>query len=101
MSGLDPARLRQAAGQGLAAVASFATGGSRYCPQCLRANGGRWLLTWRVRWSIACIRHRVLLAERCPACGHTPRLQLASGREPAEAATCTHAVKASRGAVPI
>ena len=25
--------------------------GSRYCPRCLAANGGRWMLTWRIPWN--------------------------------------------------
>ena len=47
--------------------------GSRYCPGCLAESGGRWQLTWRLGWSFACIRHRTLLADTCPACGRVPR----------------------------
>ena len=28
--------------------------GSRYCPRCLAANGGRWMLAWRIPWAFAC-----------------------------------------------
>ncbi|MEC4015482.1 TniQ family protein [Streptomyces sp. H27-D2] len=45
---------------------------SRYCPACLADNGGRWQVHWRLGWTFACTRHRVLLLERCPRCGKHP-----------------------------
>ncbi|MEQ4608380.1 TniQ family protein [Streptomyces cavourensis] len=45
---------------------------SRYCPACLADNGGRWQLHWRLGWTFACTRHRLLLLERCPRCGKHP-----------------------------
>ncbi|WPO72673.1 TniQ family protein [Streptomyces sp. KN37] len=42
--------------------------GSRYCPDCLTDNGFRWMLTWRLGWSYACLAHRRLLADLCPVC---------------------------------
>ncbi|MCZ4101280.1 TniQ family protein [Streptomyces sp. H39-C1] len=45
---------------------------SRYCPACLAGNGGRWQVHWRLGWAFACIRHRLLLLERCPRCGKHP-----------------------------
>ncbi|WP_159025118.1 DUF6221 family protein [Streptomyces sp. MUSC 125] len=42
---------------------------SRACPACLRENGGRWLLRWRLVWSFACVRHRVYLLGTCRGCG--------------------------------
>jgi hypothetical protein len=47
--------------------------GSRFCPACLAETDGRWPLTWRLSWSFCCLRHRVLLVDRCPQCGRTPR----------------------------
>jgi hypothetical protein len=47
--------------------------GSRYCPRCLAANGGRWMLAWRIPWTFACPAHRVLLADTCPGCGRRHR----------------------------
>jgi DNA-binding transcriptional LysR family regulator len=47
--------------------------GSRFCPECLAGNGGRWPLTWRLGWSFACLTHRRLLANRCPDCGRVQR----------------------------
>jgi TniQ len=41
---------------------------SRYCPECLMADGGRWQLSWRLGWSFACLRHSCLLADACPEC---------------------------------
>ena len=43
--------------------------GSRYCPRCLAANGGRWMLSWRIPWTFACTSCQVLLADTCPDCG--------------------------------
>ncbi|MDX2404023.1 TniQ family protein [Streptomyces microflavus] len=45
---------------------------SRYCPACLADNGGRWQLHWRLGWTFACTRHRLLLLERCPRCDKHP-----------------------------
>lgn len=42
---------------------------SRACPACLRENGGRWLLRWRLIWSFACVRHHVFLLSACRGCG--------------------------------
>ncbi|MEV7889283.1 TniQ family protein [Streptomyces sp. NPDC002817] len=42
---------------------------SRACPACLRENGGRWPLRWRLVWSFACARHRVYLLGACRGCG--------------------------------
>ncbi|WIX93546.1 TniQ family protein [Amycolatopsis sp. DG1A-15b] len=47
--------------------------GTWFCPHCLAESGGRWQLRWRLGWSFACTRHRCLLTERCPGCGHVPR----------------------------
>lgn len=52
--------------------------GSRYCPECLAANGGRWPLMWRLSWSFACTIHHRLLADLCPCCGKVPRLRASS-----------------------
>jgi hypothetical protein len=50
-------------------------GGSRFCPHCLRESHGRWLLTWRLNWTFACLRHRCVLADSCSACRTTQRRQ--------------------------
>jgi TniQ len=47
--------------------------GSRFCPECLADNGGRWPLTWRLDWSFACLTHHRLLTDRCPDCGRVQR----------------------------
>ncbi len=49
--------------------------GSRYCPRCLAAGGGRWLLAWHLPWVFACTTHRILLCDTCPGCGHVPRVR--------------------------
>jgi TniQ protein len=33
--------------------------GSRYCPRCLAANGGRWMLAWRIPWAFACTSEEI------------------------------------------
>lgn len=48
-------------------------GASRYCPQCLAETGGRWQLSWRLRWSFACTVHHCLLADTCPVCERRQR----------------------------
>ena len=47
--------------------------GSRYCPRCLAANGGRWMLSWRIPWAFACTGCQALLADTCPGCGRRHR----------------------------
>jgi hypothetical protein len=47
--------------------------GSRCCPKCLVERGGRWLLSWRLGWSFACVRHHCLLVDHCPVCLHRLR----------------------------
>ncbi|MDN5655950.1 MAG: TniQ family protein, partial [Kocuria sp.] len=34
--------------------------GSRFCPECLTANEGRWSLSWRLGWVYACLTHECL-----------------------------------------
>ncbi|WP_405467201.1 TniQ family protein [Streptomyces canus] len=62
--------------------------GSRFCPACLADSGGRWQVTWRLGWSFACTRHRVLLADRCPACHRVPRLRAHPRRETPRPGMC-------------
>jgi len=50
----------------------FFIAGSRYCPACLEETGV-WQLAWHLPTSVACTRHGVLLADRCPSCGAFPR----------------------------
>src|SRR5260370_8979814 len=51
----------------------FGTARVLYCPLCLREDQGRGPVTWRLPWSFACPRHRVLLLDFCPACPRPPR----------------------------
>ena len=45
--------------------------GSRYCPTCL-ADDGIWRSQWRLPLTFACLRHGVLLADRCARCNQRP-----------------------------
>ena len=57
--------------------------GSRYCPRCLAASGGRWMLAWRIPWAFACTGCQVLLADTCPDCGRRhQRTHAAQPRQP-------------------
>ncbi|MQS14702.1 TniQ family protein [Streptomyces kaniharaensis] len=62
---------------------------SRFCPACLDDTRGRWLLAWRQPWSFACLRHRRLLLERCPACEQFVRAQGTRVGGPSKPAHCT------------
>lgn len=95
-AGLEPGRLLAAAGAHLAPVSRLCPGGSRFCPSCLAGNGGRWQLAWRLNWAVACLRHRLLLADTCPVCLALPRVRIPQGTAPVDAATCTHTASGSR-----
>lgn len=41
---------------------------SAACPLCIQASGGRWLLSWRLKWTFLCADHLVYLLDRCPRC---------------------------------
>jgi hypothetical protein len=46
---------------------------SRWCPNCLQENAGRWPTSWRLPWYLACPTHQTMLASVCPACGSPQR----------------------------
>lgn len=54
--------------------------GSRFCPDCLRDNEGRWRLPWRLNWHFACLEHRRLLIQECPRCHRPQRCGLPPAR---------------------
>ena len=43
-------------------------GTSTCCPDCLRANGNAWQLTWRLPWHTMCTEHGTQMVAICPAC---------------------------------
>ncbi|MFF2375100.1 TniQ family protein [Streptomyces xiamenensis] len=65
--------------------------GSRFCPDCLHENYGRWQLSWRLGWAFACTRHYRLLADCCPACERIPRHRPHSGRSVPRLGACGNA----------
>ncbi|WP_348731082.1 TniQ family protein [uncultured Mycolicibacterium sp.] len=65
-------------------------GGWRFCPHCLGASGGTWLLQWRLMWSFACLQHRCLLAEYCPRCGRRQRAPQPLNAAPPRPVHCAH-----------
>lgn len=45
---------------------------ARWCPKCLRGpNSPRWLLSWKLPWSFACVDHRAFMVTECQACWDT------------------------------
>lgn len=67
--GLQPERARGSRSGGTWARAA----GARFCPACLTERDHRWDIRWYTTWHFACQRHRIFLADRCPACGTIPR----------------------------
>ncbi|MFI5761990.1 TniQ family protein [Streptomyces sp. NPDC051563] len=76
---------RRTAGIWLARLLLALPARSRACPACLRENGGRWLLRWRLAWSFACVHHHVYLLAACRGCGNGLH-QIVPG--PADAVVC-------------
>lgn len=72
--------------------------GSRYCPDCLAATGGRWQLRWRLSWTFACPAHQRLLADNCPGCGRPQRFRCCAQQDPPQPGYCENPVRpAERG----
>ena len=46
----------------------------------LREDEGAWQVRWKLPWTYACLRHRRLMVDRCPACG--TRFQRGYSAEP-------------------
>jgi TniQ/Bacterial regulatory helix-turn-helix protein, lysR family len=55
--------------RGIATTPWGAIGRQRFCPLCLRENGGRWELRWRLPWICVCQRHHCYLSDTCAVCG--------------------------------
>ncbi|MFE3279533.1 TniQ family protein [Nocardia sp. NPDC059239] len=89
-TGLPSHRLDAAVGAALAGAMRLRGGGSRYCPACLEESGGRWLLIWRTKWVVACLRHRALLLQACPDCDTIPRRGLVSASRERSPGRCEH-----------
>jgi transposase-like protein len=70
--------------------------GSRYCPDCL-ASAGRWLLAWRLGWYFACLEHRRLLADTCPACGMPQRRRPHPGYLIPQPGRCSNPIPGTSG----
>jgi hypothetical protein len=95
-AGLTAGRLDTAVENPSVTLIRLRPGGSRYCPRCLADTHGRWQLAWRLTWTIACHRHRLLLHDTCPACQATPRRKLPGGAPAIPPASCTHILPPSR-----
>ena len=73
---------------------------SRYCPRCLRENGGRWRLFWRSGWAFACVEHRCLLVDQCPTCAHRLRGHVGRAELVPDGQRCPHPVAHATGRTP-
>ena len=74
--------------------------GSRFCPACLDATGGRWQLRWRLGWTFACTIHNCLLADACPHCGAVQRRRTHIGEIIPQAGRCSHPAPGAIGRTP-
>lgn len=54
--------------------------GSHFCAQCLKDSDGIWSSRWKLPWSFACVKHRVMLHDVCMGCTRRPRAGLRDGR---------------------
>ncbi|MBZ6081338.1 TniQ family protein [Streptomyces olivaceus] len=68
---------------------AFRSSRTRYCPACLRDQGGRGPLLWRLPWTFACMEHQLLLADFCPTCGHPPSPWKNYFKGPRDIGVCT------------
>ncbi|RKN56954.1 LysR family transcriptional regulator, partial [Streptomyces klenkii] len=75
--------------------------GSRFCPECLRENEGRWHLTWRLGWSFVCLTHRRLLADFCPKCASRHRKRPHPSHIIPSPGHCDHASRSAETALRI
>lgn len=73
------------------------TSGSRFCPDCLAATGGRWQLWWRLGWAFACPQHHQLLADTCPSCHRPARRQVPARHVIPQPGRCAHAARGRTG----
>lgn len=74
--------------------------GSRFCPACLDATGGRWQLSWRLGWTFACTTHNCLLADACPGCGAVQRVRTHIGEMVPQPGRCSHPAPDATGRTP-
>lgn len=74
--------------------------GSRFCPACLDATGGRWQLRWRLGWTFACTVHSCLLADACPHCGAVQRRRTHIGDAIPQPGRCAHPAPDAIGRTP-
>jgi TniQ/Bacterial regulatory helix-turn-helix protein, lysR family len=73
---------------------------SRYCPRCLRENGGRWQLFWRSGWAFACVEHRCPLVDECPTCAHRLRGHVGRAELVPDGQRCSHPAAHAKGRTP-
>lgn len=72
--------------------------GSRFCPECLAATGGVWMLRWRLVWTFACAQHHCLLVDQCPRCGDAQRYRYRVGPDAPHPGQCANPSRGTAGA---
>ena len=71
---------------------------SRFCPQCLAINGGRWMAAWRIPWNGVCVEHKINLCNECPFCKGSQRSRPArTSYVPGDGWLCEEPVAGSTG----
>lgn len=71
---------------------------SRFCPDCLGANGGRWAAVWRLPWSVACPVHQRFLLSGCGRCGgHQRQRPLNADVQRPQTTTCSMPLQGATG----
>jgi DNA-binding transcriptional LysR family regulator len=92
-AGLPDGRLDAAVADRYTALGWEVLRGCRYCPRCLSEHNGRWQLRWRLPWVFACVRHRLLMPDRCPGCGQLPRQRLSQPTGLNPPGTCPNLIR--------
>jgi len=62
--------------------------GTRYCPDCVRADPGVFKVLWRSPWAFACTAHRRILLDGCPSCHGAIVEMRGRNTDPFDPSTC-------------
>lgn len=62
--------------------------GTRYCPDCVRADPGVFKVLWRSPWAFACTTHRRVLLDGCPSCHGAIVEMRGRNTDPFDPSTC-------------
>lgn len=84
--------LRRSNGQHVATISKQGPwswqAGTRYCPDCVRADPGVFKVLWRSPWAFACTAHRRILLDGCPSCHGAIVEMRGRNTDPFDPSTC-------------